>query len=419
MLPVYFEDRIAGHIAEEKGGLSFAYTSDWRSDNDAFPISLTMELREEPFPPETATPWFANLLPEERQLERIGRLLGRGQGDVYGLLEEIGRETAGALSIGVPEPTGRANYHELDEASLSDAIDRLPERPLLAGDEGVTMSLAGAQSKLTVAVFGNRITLPKYGAPSTHILKPESDRLHASVENELLCMRLAERVGVRAASTTMGVARDRKYLLVERYDRSIRADLIVDRGHQEDFCQALGLYPTNKYEARGGPRLTDLFKVLDRHSRVPARDRLSLLDLVIFACCIGDTDRHGKNFSLILADDGPRLAPGYDLMTGLTYDGITRNMAMKIANKRRAEYIVRRHWQRFARDVQLAPAATVRRVEQLATAISDHALETASALAADFPVNRTAMDLFAHSIHERASLVARNSQRDTANDPPE
>lgn len=416
MLPVYYEDRIVGHIAEEKVGVAFAYAQDWLAGNDAFPISLTMPLREDRFPPETATPWFANLLPEERQLERIGRLLGRGQGDVYGLLEEIGRDTAGALSIGAPEPTDHADYHELDEASLADAIARLPARPLLAGEEGVTMSLAGAQSKLPVAVFGNRIALPMYGAASTHILKPESDRLHASVENELLCMRLAAQVGVQSASTSMGIADGRKFLLVERYDRDIRENFMVERGHQEDFCQALGLYPTNKYEARGGPRLKDLFKVLDRNSRVPARDRLCLLDIVIFACCIGDTDRHGKNFSLILTDGGPRLAPGYDLMTGLTYEGITRNMAMKIADKRRAEYIERRHWQRFAREVELAPAATVHRVELLATAISDRVVETAATLAADFPANRAALDVFAQRIRERASLAARNSQRDTANE---
>ena len=61
-----------------------------------------MPLRAEPYPSEIAAPWFANLLPEDRLLEQIGRLLGRSQADVYGLLEEIGRETAGALSIGGP-----------------------------------------------------------------------------------------------------------------------------------------------------------------------------------------------------------------------------------------------------------------------------------------------------------------------------
>lgn len=419
MLPVYYENQLVGHIEEEDAGLSFAYARDWLAHEEAFAISLGMPLGEDRFPPEISTAWFANLLPEDRQLEQIARLLGHGQGDIYGLLEEIGRDTAGALSIGRPEPTDHADYHELDDAQLADAIGRLPARPLLAGEEGVTMSLAGAQSKLPVAVFGSRITLPLNGAASTHILKPESDRLHASVENELLCMRLAAQVGIRVAPASMGVAGGKKFLLVERYDRHIQGNLHVLRGHQEDFCQALAIYPTNKYEARRGPRLTDLFQVIDRHSRGAARDRLSLLDLVIYACCIGDTDRHGKNFSLILTDGGPRLAPGYDLMSALLYDGITRNMAMKIADKTRAEYLERRHWQRFAKAVGLAPAATVRRVEQLADTVSDHLPQVVAHLSEDFPANRKALELFGGKIGERASLVARNSQRDTAGNNPD
>ena len=68
------------------------------------------------------------------------------------------------------------------------------------------MSLAGAQSKLAVAVFDRQISLPLHGAASTHILKPASDRLYATVENELLCMRLAQRIGLRVAPTSMGLA---------------------------------------------------------------------------------------------------------------------------------------------------------------------------------------------------------------------
>ena len=195
MLPVYYEERLVGHIERESLGLSFVYDATWLARADAFAISLGMPVRKEPYSAAVATPWFANLLPEDRQLERIGRLLGRDQGDVYGLLEEIGRDTAGALSVGGPELAAQGGYRKLAEAELAQAIERLPERPLLAGDEGVTMSLAGAQSKLPVAMFDGQIYLPLNGAASTHILKPASDRLYATVENELLCMRLAAAVG--------------------------------------------------------------------------------------------------------------------------------------------------------------------------------------------------------------------------------
>ena len=141
-------------------------------------------------------------------------------------------------------------------------------------------------------------------------------------------------------------------------------------------------------------------------------DRLSLLDLAIFSCCIGDTDRHGKNFSLMLTGTGaPRLAPGYDLMSGLSYDGITRNLAMKIAGKNRAEYLGRRHWERFAKEVGLSPAATIRRVNQLGTAVADEVIRLPSQLAEELPADRDALKLFASNIQQQATRVATNAEK--------
>ncbi len=364
MLGVWFEDRRVGVLERASGGLTFAYDAGWVSDG--FAISASIPLAEATYPVDVATPWFANLLPEERQLELVGRILGRSTGDVYGVLEEIGRDTAGALSIGAPQALGSGRYEPLDEHALAEHIRRLPQRPLLIGDEGVTLSLAGAQSKMVVAIIDDQIMLPVGGAASTHIIKPASDRLLASVENELLCMRLAAALGIPTAEVSYGEAEGRPYLLVRRYDRSFGEDAVVRRSHQEDFCQVLGRYPTEKYQASGGPTLEQLFGAIVRHSSAAARDRLTLLDMVIFSTCIGDTDRHAKNYSLLLDRSGCRLAPLYDAMTSLIYDNITRNMAMKIADKSRAEHLERRHWERFALAVGLAPAATVRRVETLA-----------------------------------------------------
>jgi serine/threonine-protein kinase HipA len=412
VLPVRFEYRLVGHLQRDAAtaGLTFDYAPAWRNAPDGFAISVGLP-RESAPQAAFVNAWFANLLPEEDQLRLVGRLLGHAPGDIYGLLEEIGRDLAGALSVG---DAGRrhGDYRDLGDRALARILEQLPRRPLLAGEPAVTMSLAGAQAKLPVAVFGETIALPLHGAASTHILKPQSERFYATVENELLCMRLAGRVGLAVAATTMGRAGGRKFLLVARYDRRRIADRKVQRLHQEDFCQALGLYPTQKYQRDGGPGLAELFAAIDRHSLSPARDRLALLDLVVFACCIGDTDRHGKNFSLLLGRDGPRLAPGYDLMSALVYDGITPNMAMKIADQSRAEHVQMRHWQRFARAVGLAPAATVARAERLAGRVADGAAETSQALAAEFPVaDRDALALFADRIARRAARIAANARR--------
>lgn len=411
MLPVFFEDRLVGRIEEIGQGLSFGYSPEWLSDKDNFAISLSMPVAPGTYPAETATPWFANLLPEDQQLAQIGRLLGRSQADVYGLLERIGRETAGALSIGGAEPIDSADYKELSADELAEIIGRLPQRPLLVGEDDVTMSLAGAQTKLAIAQFDKRISLPLHGAASTHILKPASERLYATVENELLCMTLASKLKLPTAKTSMGIAGGKKYLLVERFDRKVMSSKRVRRDHQEDLCQALGYYPTEKYETRNGPGFKKLFGALDQYARRSARDRLNLLDLIIFAVAIGDTDRHGKNFSMILTDGGPRLAPGYDLMSALIYEGVTRNLAMKIAEKTRGEHLERRHWERFAQDVKLSPAATVSRVGELATAVGDQMESTTAWLSDQFPADPVALQVFAKEIRERALRVADNSKK--------
>ena len=138
-----------------------------------------------------------------------------------------------------------------------------------------------------------------------------------------------------------------------------------------------------------------------------------MLDLLVFGCCVGDTDRHGKNYSLLLDGDGPRLAPGYDFLTVLGYEGITANMAMRFAGQRRAAHAERLHWRRFAGQVGLAPAATAKRVEALALRIADAVAPTAAGLVESEPVDVTALDLFAARIREQALLVAANSRGDT------
>ncbi len=109
------------------------------------------------------------------------------------------------------------------------------------------MSLAGVQNKLGVAIdTKNRICIPIDGAPSTHILKPDSERLFGGVQNEALCLTLARRCGLNMPDVTTGTAGRRTYLLINRYDRIQQGDR-WRRLHQEDFCQALGRPPSAKY----------------------------------------------------------------------------------------------------------------------------------------------------------------------------
>jgi len=125
-------------------------------------------------------PWAANLLPESEQLRTRGQLLGMARSDVIGLLSAIGGDTAGALSFNQPGRTSSVLWRLVGKPEeLERIIEELPNKPFLVGEEGVSMSLAGVQAKLAVAVDENRrICIPMNGSPSTHILKP---RLATSV----------------------------------------------------------------------------------------------------------------------------------------------------------------------------------------------------------------------------------------------
>src|ERR1700726_3270147 len=166
-LPVYFEQRLVGAVDVDKSGPGFTYDPDWVALRGAFPISITMPLKSERFAPDIFLPWSANLLPESEQLRTLGQLLGMARSDVIGLLSAIGGDTAGALSIGQPGRTASVHWRPLDKPEdLERVIEDLPNKPFLVGEEGVSMSLAGVQSKLAVAIDASgRIFFPVNAPP--------------------------------------------------------------------------------------------------------------------------------------------------------------------------------------------------------------------------------------------------------------
>jgi len=121
----------------------------------------------------------------------------------------------------------------LSDDEWVELLDTIRTRPLLAGrEEGLRLSLAGAQSKLPVVVTGDGIAVPAPGQPTTHILKPPIPGLVATTENEAFAMRLAAALGLKVAPVETGVAGDRPFLLVERFDRRAEAGGSVHRLHQ-------------------------------------------------------------------------------------------------------------------------------------------------------------------------------------------
>mgnify|MGYP000595609127 CR=1 FL=1 len=387
-LEVYFEQRRVGTLVQDDSGqLRFTYHETWLADPASFPISQSLPLRSEPFNHRETRPFFAGLLPEAEKRELVARALGVSDRNDFALLDRIGGECAGAITLVHPGEMPplvpkEADYRLLDEDELERILDVLPDRPLLAGEEGVRLSLAGAQDKLPVLVVDGRIALPLHGAPSTHILKPSIRRFEDTVFNEGFCLALAKAVGLDLAAAEIRAVGDRPFLLVARYDRVRRADGSVRRLHQEDFCQALGIVPELKYQSEGGPSLRQCFELVRNSAARPVVDLARLLDAVLFNLFVGNRDAHGKNFSLLFTDEGLQLAPLYDVVSTDVYPGLSPRLAMKIGGQDETAMIYPRHWERFAKEAGLAFPQVRRRLLDLAKELPEAARDVQRRFAA-------------------------------------
>lgn len=373
VLNVYLHVFKVGRLWLEKGRrFSFQYDQDWLAGESSVPLSIGLPLRPEPYTDDTARAFFANLLPESELRKVIARKLGLSEGNDYALLEAIGGECAGAVTLlpeGVPfSDTGK--YRLLLDEQLNALIKELPARPMLAGETGIRLSLAGAQNKLPVYYDENAQTiyLPVGNRASSHILKPPMTHYPATVENEIFCMQLADRMGLPVPVTTLLVKEQMLYL-VRRYDRPMDQDGRVVRLHQEDFCQALGITAESKYEKEGGPSLQRCFDLVRNISMTPVVDIRNLLSWVVFNYLIGNADAHGKNISLLFREDGPVLAPFYDLMSTAVYPGLNERMAMRVGGEDRPQWIMSRHWEQFASDIGMNFKIIQQRLREMAEKI--------------------------------------------------
>ncbi len=385
-LDIWWEGRIVGQLTQSQHGeLGFAYASVWLDDEIAPGLSASLPKRAEPFTRRECRPFFSGLLPEESQRDAAAQALGVSRGNDFALLDRLGGDVAGALQLlppgeGPTAPTLGQRPVPLDDDGVIRVLDALPARPLLAGEKGLRLSLAGAQSKVPVILVDGAVALPAPGQPTTHILKPPIARFTATTENEAFVMRLAAAIGLDVAPVEARVVRDRPYLLVERYDRAVGADGQVRRIHQEDFCQALGIPPETKYASEGGPTFKDCFELLRRIAERPAVDVLKLLDAVIFNAIAGNADAHGKNFSILYSDEGPRLAPLYDLLATVAYPELSPKFAMKIGKRSTLAELDARGWGAFAADAGLGLPLIRRRVAEISEKVIAQADKAAGAL---------------------------------------
>ena len=199
VLDVYLHEELAGKLAPRKGRLTFAYHPAYVQAGKPA-LSLSLPAQDKPPKDVVVEAFFAGLLPDESSRLELARVLGVSAANSFSLLEIVGGECAGAVSLypvgSSLTPPNNAQVEVLDTRRLHQLAARLAERPLLAGKDGLRLSLAGAQRKLAVSVREGKIVLIKGGAPTTHILKTMMAGFTDSVHNELFCMHLAARVGI-------------------------------------------------------------------------------------------------------------------------------------------------------------------------------------------------------------------------------
>jgi serine/threonine-protein kinase HipA len=371
-LVVYLAGRPAGRlIRKDNGNLQFRYHADYAGPA----ISQALPVQAAAHPNDICRAVFGGLLLEGDAREAVARNLGVSAGNDYALLEALGGDCAGALTVLEPEeqlpssPSARA----LNDDQLDIVLRELPQRPLAADPaEGTRLSLAGAQPKLPVIVAGESVSLPlNAAAATTHILKPEPARFAGLVDNEGFCMDLARavdlpvaRVHKRASSSGL------PYLLVERYDRDLTSDPI-GRLHQEDFCQALGRPSERKYQADGGPTVADSVSLLRACSARPAQDLITFWRALVFNWLIGNCDAHAKNFSLLYDAAAPTLAPFYDLVSTTIYSELTPRLAMSLDGARRIEEVTTEAWTRLAHETHYSRRFAVNEINQLSARVLD------------------------------------------------
>ncbi len=413
-LRVYQNDRLVGHLVKEaSGAIDFSYEREWLHRSNAFPVSLSMPLREESWRGEPVVAVFENLLPDSVSLRRrVAEKVGAAGHDAYSLLAAIGRDCVGALQfipddVAEPDGTTEISGESVDDAAIERLLKSLAQAPLgLDRDDDFRISVAGAQEKTALLQFDGQWIKPHGTTPTTHLFKPQIGRLpngidlSNSVENEFYCLGLLKALGLpvnRAEIMTFGGT---KALVIERFDRAWSNGRLI-RLPQEDCCQALSVPPARKYQNEGGPGMLAIANLL-KGADSPAGDLRTLFQAQLVFWLIGATDGHAKNFSVFLHPGGGyRLTPIYDVLTAqpsLDARQIERKqmkLAMSVGdnNHYRIDEVQARHFIQTAKAASLAPSLIQSAVADIAARI-DAAL---TSLASDLPVD------FPHALHDCVS----------------
>lgn len=96
---VFYQNRFAGVISETDEGYLFRYEKEYLQTENAEPVSLTLQLRKEPYQSKTIIPFFDGLIPEGWLLNIAEDVWKLNPRDRMGLLLTCCKDCIGAVSI--------------------------------------------------------------------------------------------------------------------------------------------------------------------------------------------------------------------------------------------------------------------------------------------------------------------------------
>ncbi len=386
-LQVLHDAHLVGEVRQLKDhSLEFLYDEEWRHAATSTPLSLSLPFTERRHGDETISNFLWGLLPDnERVITRWARDFQVSARNVFGLLVHIGGDVAGAMQFVPPDIKGRAGGR-LDTLSEHDVARLIADvrkdgSAWHAMGTGGRWSLAGAQSKIALHFdpVGQQWGDPSGEFATTHILKPTIEGIIDHDLNEHLCLAATRHLGLPTAHSQIRDFDGERVIVVERYDRRW-IDGSLHRVHQEDMCQAMGLPPQRKYQSDGGPSATDIADLMRRERPASAQQDIeTFARALVLNWLIVGTDAHAKNYSVLLAGNQARLAPLYDLGSGLLLGEHIRKLrlAMKISGEYAPFRIERRHWSQLASDFGINGESLIDSARDLAAHLPDALLTAA------------------------------------------
>lgn len=339
-LAVWLGDQLVGRLMRHSEGSSFSFTDEYL----ALPGRPVLGQYFEEAPERVhrvryGTPrWFSNLLPEGRLRQLIAQRAGVHERRSYQLLELMGLDLPGAVTVRREGAPPGAPPDDSDDPAEPNA------------EQLLKFSLAGVQLKFSGNVEGRGLTIPAHGRGGDWIVKLPDERYPGVPENEFSMMSWAAAAGLDVPAVQLVptgaitglpsgvfVAGEHAFA-VRRFDRPE----VGRRVHTEDLAQVLDRAPDTKYRQTSYDHIAKVLAALSPD------DIDEYVRRLVFLVLSGNGDAHLKNWSLIYPDGvTAQLAPAYDLLSTVAYmEGDALGLAL--ARTKQFDQVTLERFRRFA-----------------------------------------------------------------------